>query len=149
MNVQYNVKTLWTAGRQGIISSDVLHDAITVATPPEFSNGVPGVWSPEHLFVAAASSCFMSTFLAIAEKSRLAFSKFSCEAIGILSDSSGSLMISQITLHPILEVANVESLEKGLKTLHHAHKACLVLNSMRSEIILAPQVVVSNQFALD
>ena len=29
--------------------------SLTVATPPEFKNGVPGVWSPEDLLVASAA----------------------------------------------------------------------------------------------
>jgi organic hydroperoxide reductase OsmC/OhrA len=43
---------------------------IEVATPPEFPKGMPGIWSPEHLFTAAVSSCLMTTFLAIAENSK-------------------------------------------------------------------------------
>lgn len=38
--------------------------------PPEFG-GPERTWSPEHLFVAAVSSCLMTTFRAIAEMSEL------------------------------------------------------------------------------
>lgn len=60
---QYNVDLTWVADRKGIISSPELHDKLEVATPPEFPKGIEGVWSPEHLFTAAVSSCFMTTFL--------------------------------------------------------------------------------------
>lgn len=48
---------------------DSMPNCIEVATPPEFPKGIPGMWSPEHLFTAAVSGCLMTTFLSIAEKS--------------------------------------------------------------------------------
>lgn len=53
----YKLSLNWKEGRKGIISSDILPTKIEVATPPEFDKGVPGIWSPEHLFTAAALSC--------------------------------------------------------------------------------------------
>jgi organic hydroperoxide reductase OsmC/OhrA len=52
------------------MSSPELNNKIEVATPPQFPKGVQGIWSPEHLFTAPVNSCFMTTFLAIAENSR-------------------------------------------------------------------------------
>lgn len=62
----YEVNVKWKGGRLGLIDSPVLDETVEVATPPQFPGGVPGIWSPEHLFVAAVSSCFMTTFTAIA-----------------------------------------------------------------------------------
>lgn len=136
----YNVDINWLEGRKGIMQSNVLDDKIEVATPPEFANGIPGIWSPEHLFVAAAGSCFMTTFLAVAEKSRLEFTSFSCKVSGILEKKNNIMMISSMTLHPILQVANQDMVSKGLKVLEVSHKACLILNSVKSEIIFMPQI---------
>ncbi len=69
----YDVTVTWQHDRKGIMQSDTLPNTIEVATPPEFTKGMPGIWSPEHLLVAAVNSCLMTTFLAIAENSRLAF----------------------------------------------------------------------------
>ena len=60
----------------------VLDTRVEVATPPEFANGMPGIWSPEHLFVAAVNSCLMTTYLAIADNSKLPFVSFSSRATG-------------------------------------------------------------------
>jgi organic hydroperoxide reductase OsmC/OhrA len=68
----YNTSVSWSEGRIGQISEPTL-PTIQVATPPEFPKGVPNYWSPEHLFVAAANVCLMTTFLAIAENSKLEF----------------------------------------------------------------------------
>lgn len=58
---------------KGIMSSPILPLKIEVATPPEFPKGMEGIWSPEHLLVAAVNSYLMTTFLAIAENSKLEF----------------------------------------------------------------------------
>jgi organic hydroperoxide reductase OsmC/OhrA len=80
----YNVEVNWQNDRKGILSSPELNKSnieknnyIEVATPPEFPKGMPGIWSPEHLFTAAVSSCLMTTFLSIAENSKLEFTNFS------------------------------------------------------------------------
>ena len=89
----YNVEINWNKDRKGVMcsrelsqESGDLNSCIEVATPPEFPKGVPGIWSPEHLFTAAVSSCLMTTFLSIAEKlfiSSFAFST-SCNKLSIL-----------------------------------------------------------------
>jgi organic hydroperoxide reductase OsmC/OhrA len=76
----YEVNLEWNEARKGTLHSSALNDAITVATPPEFPQGMPGIWSPEHLLVAAVSSCLMTTFLAIAEHSKLSFRSFRVHA---------------------------------------------------------------------
>ncbi|HQA75225.1 OsmC family protein, partial [Flavobacterium sp.] len=80
----YTVNLIWENDRKGIMSSPELATKIEVATPPEFDKGMPNIWSPEHLFTASVVSCFMTTFLAIAEYSKLEYIKFSCNAEGVL-----------------------------------------------------------------
>ncbi|PAM96819.1 osmotically inducible protein OsmC, partial [Flavobacterium sp. IR1] len=81
---KYHVDLEWKMDRKGEISSPVLDQKVEVATPPEFPKGMAEIWSPEHLFTAAVSSCFMTTFLAIAENSKLEFESLTCPAEGVL-----------------------------------------------------------------
>ncbi len=138
----YNVDLVWLADRKGEISSPELNDAIEVATPPEFPKGMPGIWSPEHLFTAAVSSCFMTTFLAIAENSNLQFKDLFCPARGILLREEGKFVMSQIVLEPVLTILNEEDREKAEKILIKAERACLISNSITSEIFLKTRVIV-------
>lgn len=140
----YDVEINWLEGRKGIMQSSVLDDKIEVVTPPEFANGIPRIWSPEHLFVAAAGSCFMTTFLAVAEKSRLEFLSFSCKVSGILEKKDNIMMISRITLQPIIHVTKQDMIGKGLKVLDMSHKSCLILNSVKSEIMFLPHIQCEN-----
>ena len=54
---RYKVGVAWEGGRMTSVSSPEKPE-LSVATPPEFKNGVHGVWSPEDFLVAAAASCF-------------------------------------------------------------------------------------------
>lgn len=137
----YDVSLSWLNDRKGLLESNVLNDSIEVVTPPEFAKGIPGIWSPEHLFVAAASSCFMTTFLAIAEKSRLEFTSFSCPATGILEKIDNKFIITTITLHPEILVKGDDMVAKGLKVLELSHTSCLILNSIKSKVVLMPKVI--------
>lgn len=83
---EYSVDLSWMNDRRGLLSSGVLNDKISVATPPEFKGGMAGIWSPEHLLVAAVSSCLMTTFLAIAENFKLEYESFDCKAVGKLEN---------------------------------------------------------------
>jgi len=141
---QYQVKLSWIADRKGIIQSDVLNSEIEVVTPPEFPKGISGFWSPEHLFVASVNSCFMTTFLAVAENSKLEFTNFECNAIGTLDRIEGKYCITEITLSPILTINDENFKEKGIRVMEMSEKACLISNSITSKVILQPKVTVLN-----
>jgi peroxiredoxin-like protein len=149
MNIEhlYEVDLDWTGGRMGALSSNELTDEITVATPPQFPNGVENEWSPEHLFTAAVNSCLMTTFLAVAEYSKLEFEHFSSKATGKLEMIDGKYMISEVTLMPELTIGGEASREKAMRVLQKAEAACLISNSIKSKIIFKPEVVVSAHHA--
>ena len=138
----YDVSLTWNTDRKGTMRSDVLNSSIEVATPPEFPKGMQGIWSPEHLFVAAINSCLMTTFLAIAENSRLVYNNFESKAIGKLELVDGKYIMSEVVLKPVVVLSNEDDREKALKVLHKSEAACLISNSVKSKIILEPEVKV-------
>lgn len=140
----YEVNLQWTADRKGNLSSPVLENNLDVATPPEFPKGMPGIWSPEHLLVAAVNSCLMTTFLAIAENFKLSYQSFNSKAIGKLEVVEGKYMISEIALQPILLIEDENDQEKALRVLHKSESACLISNSVKSKIIFEPTVTIAN-----
>lgn len=117
---------------------------IEVATPPEFPKGIPGIWSPEHLLTAAVSSCFMTTFLSVAENSKLLFSSFSCKSKGKLEQIEGKFMISEIILEPIVTITDKKDRERAEKILQKSEAACLISNSVKSKVIMSPTVKINN-----
>mgnify|MGYP000940696043 FL=1 len=141
MSHQYNVNLKWNEGRVGEVFSPELNSKIEVATPPQFPKGVEGVWSPEHFFTAAVNSCFMTTFLAISENSRLEFKEFSCNAVGVLDQIEGKFLMTEVILNPTLIITKEEDKEKALRVLDKSEKACLISNSITSKVSLNPTVI--------
>jgi peroxiredoxin-like protein len=136
----YEVKVNWQSDRKGIMSSPVLNNAIEVATPPEFAKGMPGIWSPEHLLVAAVNSCLMTTFLAIAENFKFDFIHFESNGDGTLEKVDGKYMITEVLLSPVLTIAPDADKEKAIRILEKSEAACLISNSVKARIIFKPQI---------
>ena len=142
MEHSYEVDVNWVVDRIGILFSPELNDEMQVATPPQFQNGVEKVWSPEHLFTAAVNSCLMTTFLAVAENSKLEFKKFSSKAHGKLEKIDGRYIMSEITLIPSLTIFREEDREKAIRILNKSEESCLISNSVRSKIVMTAEIKV-------
>ncbi len=136
----YNVNLKWIADRKGEMSSPELNNTIEVATPPPFPKGMAGIWSPEHLLTSAVLSCFMTTFLTIAENSKLTFTAFECSAKGKLEQPEGKLLMTEIILEPILTIVNEADKDKAERILQKSEAACLISNSIKSKITLLTTV---------
>lgn len=142
----YQVDVTWNSERKGVMCSPELNkeagSCIEVATPPDFPKGMPGIWSPEHLFTAAVSSCLMTTFLAVAENSKLAYTHFSCRSKGKLEQVDGKFMMSEVLLEPTLVITDEKDRERAERVLQKSEAACLISNSVKSTITMVPTIVV-------
>ena len=135
----YATEVEWTGERRGDLSAPHLPD-LEVDAPPEFK-GHEGVWTPEHLFVASVNSCFMTTFLAIAENSKLEFISFSADAKGKLEKLEGQgFIMTEVLLRPKLLVNHARDVERAGRILEKAEKNCLISNSIKTETRLEPKV---------
>ena len=141
----YEVTLNWVADRKGNLSSPVLNESIEVATPPEFANGMAGIWSPEHLYVASVSSCLMTTFLAIAEFSKLDYISLEIDAKGTLEKVDGKFMMSEIVLSPVLTIPEGTSPEKAERILQKSEAACLISNSIKTNVKLQTKIVTQDE----
>lgn len=141
----YQVNLKWLEDRKGILESAVLHTTIEVVTPPEFPKGISGLWSPEHLFVASLNGCFMTTFLAIAENSKLTFESFECNSVGTLEKIQDRYSITKIKLLPKVTLTDSNMEGKAMRVLAMAEKACLISNSIRSEVELMPELLIADK----
>lgn len=143
---QYQVDIRWDHDRKGIMCSPEINSVmgaagcIEVATPPQFAKGIPGIWSPEHLFTAAVSSCLMTTFLAIAENSKLEFSSFKCSSKGKLEKVDGKFLMTEVILEPTLTITEEKDYERAMRIIEKSEAACLISNSIKSKIVLRPVV---------
>lgn len=149
----YTVDVRWNKERQGVMCSPELkaslgeNGCIEVATPPEFPKGMHGVWSPEHLYTASVGSCFMTTFLAIAENFKLEFSSFTCRATGKLDSIDGKLIMTEVSIQPEVTIRKPGQEDLAIRVMEKSEKACLISNSIKASVTMRPVVHVAHDLA--
>ena len=137
----YETRTKWTEGKRMKLMVKGQPD-LEVSPPPEFG-GPEGFLTPPDLFVASASTCYMTTFFTMAAKARLNYVDFTCRAEGTLEKLEGKgFQFTKIDLYPEVTIADEEERERAEQVLETSKKYCLVTNSMTSEITLNPTVKV-------
>ncbi len=138
-NYTYQVDTEWTCGPNGRVTAEGL-PTMDVSAPAEF-HGEPGRWTPEHLLTAAAASCFMMTFLSIVRFQKIELVGFRMRAFARLEKLPGEgYRFTEITLVPEITAAN-EHVEKFLRAIEKAEKACFVVKSLRATVQVEPSFV--------
>jgi organic hydroperoxide reductase OsmC/OhrA len=65
--LRFPVQAHWFGGRLLRLGAPE-KPALRVVTPPEFKDGIPGMWSPEELLVGSLAACYELTLVAIAER---------------------------------------------------------------------------------
>ncbi len=140
----YPFSVRWLEGKRGMASSPDGLPEIEIASPPQFG-GPGGRWTPEHLFVGAATTCWFTTFLAYAERARLEV--VAVEAAGeaiVERGDDGRVSIPRIVLRPRVTVRREEDREKAMKMIGKAEETCLVARAMRATIELEPEVLIAS-----
>jgi organic hydroperoxide reductase OsmC/OhrA len=110
---------------------------IEVATPPEFG-GHAGIISPEDLFVSSANVCFMTTLLGTVKNMGVELISYESEAEGILETVNKMKIFTKIIIRPRIKAKDSE--EKIQLILAHSEKRCLVANSMKTQVIIEPEI---------
>jgi peroxiredoxin-like protein len=126
---EYQVKIDWTHDRVGNLTVEG-KPSIQISAPPEF-DGPEGIISPEDLFVAAAASCFLTTFITFTKKMHIEFQKFLCEGNGTLERVEKGFQFTKILLKTNVIVDSEDLIPKAERALELASKYCLVSNSMK------------------
>ncbi len=160
---KYESTANWIGARNGIVHDSSIFSPMAFSSPPEF-HGEAGLWTPEHMLVAAVASCFITTFRAIAEISRFEAAALEVTVEGYVEDAERSdqrLEVSDLTpetekimkkqghsysftrmlVRPRLTVAKEVDRDRGLRLLEKAGRSCLVSRTLRSAIVLESTVV--------
>jgi len=140
----YHTTLAWTGEHQGRI---VMGNGPTLdfSAPPD-AHGRPGVLTPEDAFVAAANACVMLMFIWAAERFKLHLLSYECRAEGTkLIELDRTEIFTQVRLRPAIRIAAggedrpaVEA--RARRALQSAHKYSLVANSIKSEVVIEPQI---------
>jgi organic hydroperoxide reductase OsmC/OhrA len=115
------------------------------SAPPD-AQGHAGVFTPEDAFVAAANTCIMMMFIWAAKRFKLKLLSYDCRAEGTkLIELDRTELFTHLRFWPVIciatggeEAAVVEA--RTRRALQSAQKYSLVANSVKSEIIIEPQI---------
>jgi organic hydroperoxide reductase OsmC/OhrA len=115
------------------------------SAPPD-AQGHPGVLTPEDAFVAAANTCIMMMFIWATERFKLKLLSYECRAEGTkLVELDRTEIFTHLHFWPVIRIAAgdtdpavVEA--RTRRALQSAQKYSLVANSVKSEIIIDPQI---------
>jgi organic hydroperoxide reductase OsmC/OhrA len=126
---RYKVGVAWEGDRLTSVSSPD-KPQLEVATPPEFKGGVPGVWSPEDLFVASVATCFTVTLVAVLERRDLPLRGLEVGGTGhVTAREDGRFGFVAIELTAAIETdeASIDAVRRSAK---YAERACLVSSAL-------------------
>jgi len=113
---------------------------IPVSSAAEYA-GSAQRWNPEDMLGAALANCHMLTFLALCAKARVEVTRYEDRAESILDTVEKVTWVTEIHLKPTIRVARGTSKAKVEELFQKAHKYCFVANSIKSKVVMAPQVV--------
>lgn len=136
----YSTNVAWTADRQGTLRSDG-KPPLDISSPPEFK-GIPGVWTPEDLFVAAVEICQMSTFLSFGARKELPLRSYTSAAEGVLEFVDGKYRFTRVVIRPVITVGAGWTKEQVEALVHTAHDNCLIGNSITAGVTVDPVIII-------
>ena len=143
---RYPTTTRWSGSTAvGYADYDRTHQVVcppvgqplTLSSDPAFL-GAPDELDPERLLVAAASSCQLLSFLAVAARARIDVIAYVDDALGEMPDDGRPMAIERITLRPTVTIRGQASEERLRKLTDLAHRECFIANSLRSAITIEP-----------
>ena len=134
----FPVNLVWTGERTGSLS---VKDKVVIKTGSPLDSPVEG-HSPEDLFVASATVCYMNGFVNFCKKMRIDFKSFECDSIGTLEKVGRSFEITKIEMKAKVTIESEDLRSKIDRALELAAKYCFVGNSMKCPITHTPEVIV-------
>jgi organic hydroperoxide reductase OsmC/OhrA len=147
----YDVGVEWTGSRgQGTTSYrayDRTHVVTASGRPPIAGSsdvsfrGDAARWNPEQLLVASLSQCHLLAYLHLAATAHVVVTGYTDAATGTLQtheDGSGEMTL--VVLHPTVEVAEADMVERALALHDEAHRVCFVARSVLFPVLHDPVV---------
>jgi peroxiredoxin-like protein len=147
-NYSYHASAQWHQHDRGFVELEQgAPRLINFSAPPEFG-GEPGFWTPEHFLLAAVASCFVATFRAVANASKLDFQGIEVAVDGMIEKESGGFRFTKIRVKPVAIVFAEQERERTQRLLEKAEKACLVTRSLSCAVELDPKILAEKPVAV-
>ncbi len=144
----YNTTVNWKGEHWGCIKMGNGPE-MDFSAPPD-AQGHAGVLTPEDAFVAAVNTCVMMMFIWSAERFKLDLVSYECRAEGTkLIELDRTETFTQVVLRPRIVVRTDAAEREGVlkrlqRALDSAVKYSLVANSIKSKLVLEPEIVTTS-----
>lgn len=117
---------------------------IPASSDPSF-RGDAARYNPEELLVSSLSSCHMLWYLHLCSVNGVMVVDYKDEATGTMEETAdGSGRFKEVTLHPIVTVADAAMTEKANALHAEANKMCFIANSCNFPIHHQPTCIIQN-----
>ncbi|MBV8206170.1 MAG: OsmC family protein [Acidobacteria bacterium] len=135
----YTVNGHWTGARTGSVSPEEITLPVFFSAPAEFG-GEPGHWTPEHMLVAAVASCYLTTFSAMAQNSKLRFLDLELSVHGTLTKDPEGWRFTEFCIQPTITLENDADEDRAIRLMQKAERTCLIARSLSARVLLQPEI---------
>ncbi len=142
----YTTNVTWKGGHLGRLLMGNGPE-MDFSAPPD-AQGYPDIFTPEDAFVAAANTCVMMMFVWAAERFKLKLISYDCRVEGTkLIELDRTEIFTHLRFWPLIRISAGEEDPQVVEARAHralaaAQKYSLVANSVKSEIIIDPIIIV-------
>jgi organic hydroperoxide reductase OsmC/OhrA len=149
---RYRARCVWSGStgagydaysREHTTTCDPVPAGLTMSSDPAF-RGDPAHLNPEQLLLAAAVSCQLLSFLAVASRARIDVLAYSDDAEADMPEDVQPMRITAIRLRPTITVAAGTNVDRIDRLVEVAHKECFIANSLTSAMDIRATVVVAS-----
>lgn len=133
----YEIDLSWKSEKAGFLTSHGV-DEIKVFSPIETPSEKKNQWTPEQLLGASVSSCFMTTFLEIAEKNNLEVLSYQSQCFVKLEKRAEKFTTEEILIRPIVKLKNNSSFLLAQRCLDEAETSCPSRRALKINIEIHP-----------
>ena len=155
MNHSYKIKTQWT-GNKGTGTSnyrayDRSHTVKKENAPEILGSSDPAFrgdktkYNPEDLLVASLSQCHLLWYLHLCSEAGVVVVDYVDNATGIMEETAnGGGRFTEVTLHPIVTIADASMIDKANALHKKANELCFVANSVNFPVHHDPSCLIKN-----
>jgi len=152
----YDTEVTWTGnlgdGTSGYRSFSRAHEVTAAGPPPIFGSsdpafrGDPTCWNPEQLLVASLSQCHMLWYLYLsAVGGGVIVTAYTDHARGTMEETDVGGRFTEVVLHPHVEIAAAEMVDKARALHADAHRACFIANSVNFPVHHEPTISIRDR----
>lgn len=103
----------------------------------------PAQTNPEELFAAAVGTCMMITILAVFSRAKIPVVAYEDQPEALLQKGERAFSVTKVTLRPRITINGTFDHEKLANLISKSHANCYISLSVKSEVIVEPIYVMS------